>query len=80
MRRQLDTSSLSPSKSKEKAPIANASGENARRERLRRRTASSILASSLCSIARMSAPMRVAREAERGLALSCRKLSCLLEK
>ena len=54
VRRQLDTSSLSPSNSSAKAPTANASGENTRRERLRRRTASSILASSLSSIARTS--------------------------
>ena len=59
IRRQLDTSSLSPSKRRAKAPIAKARGANTRRERLRRRMASSIFASSLSSIAWTSEPTRV---------------------
>ena len=45
--RQLDTSSLSPSNSSTNALTASASGAKMRRDRLRRRIASSIFASSL---------------------------------
>ena len=69
VRRQFETSSLRPSNSRAKAPTANASGANTRRERLRRRTASSILASSLSSMARSSAPTRADRNDRRSLTL-----------
>ena len=52
--RQLVTSSRSPSNNSANAPTANASGANTRRDRLSRSTASSILASSPASMARIA--------------------------
>jgi hypothetical protein len=49
--RQLENTSLRPSNSIANAPTANASGASQRRDWLRRRTASSTLASSLSRIA-----------------------------
>ena len=63
--RQLVTSSLSPLNSITNAPTANASGANTRRVLLRRRIASSILASSLSWMARTSVPIRAESAANR---------------
>ena len=63
--RQLVTSSLSPLNSMAKAPMAKASGAYTRRDSLRRRIASSILASSLSWMARTSDPMRAESAANR---------------